>query len=142
VITSTTATGSEPAAGQRACRCGVSPRVATYPSSTDDPEAGDRSTAIEAVKPGPFESPIMQHLIVKGDPGIRKDAVIDYDGEEQVCFSIQRQGDYHGPDEVQLWCTIGTPDERERFEKRRYVQHWLDVDAVDADALDVVTTRG
>ena len=47
----------------------------------------------------------MQQLIVRGDPGIRKDAVIDYDGEEQVCFSIQRQGDYHGPEEVQLWCT-------------------------------------
>jgi hypothetical protein len=84
----------------------------------------------------------MQHLIVRGDPGIRKDAVIDYDGEEQVCFSIQRQGDYHGPDKVQLWCTIGTPDERESFEKRRYVPHWLDVDAVDADALDVVSARG
>ncbi|WP_049936919.1 HAH_0734 family protein [Haloplanus natans] len=84
----------------------------------------------------------MQQLIVRGDPGIRKDAVIDYDGEEQVCFSIQRQGDYHGPDEVQLWCTIGTPDEREAFEKRQYVPHWLGVDSVDADALDVIAPRG
>ncbi len=65
-----------------------------------------------------------------------------YDGEEQVCFSIQRQGDYHGPDEVQLWCTIGTPDEREAFEKRQYVPHWLDVDSVDADALSVIAPRG
>ncbi|MFB6107545.1 MAG: HAH_0734 family protein [Haloplanus sp.] len=84
----------------------------------------------------------MQQLIVRGDPGIRKGAVIDYGGEEQVCFSIQRQGDYHGPDEVQLWCTIGTEDEREAFEKRQYVPHWLDVDAVDADAVDVVRARG
>jgi hypothetical protein len=84
----------------------------------------------------------MQQLIVRGDPGIRKDAVIDYDGEEQVCFSIQRQGDYHGPEEVQLWCTIGTPDEREAFEKRQYVPHWLDVDSIDADALDVVSSLG
>ncbi len=100
------------------------------------------SPAIEAIKPGLAEATPMQQLIVRGDPGIRKDAVIDYDGEEQVCFAIQRQGDYHGPEEVQLWCTIGTPDEREAFEKRQYVPHWLDVDAVDADSLDVISARG
>jgi hypothetical protein len=80
----------------------------------------------------------MQHLIVIGDPDIRKGAVIEYDGEEQVCFAIQRQGDYHGPEEVQLWCTIGTPEERDAFEKRQYVSHWLDVDTVDAESVDVV----
>lgn len=84
----------------------------------------------------------MQHLIVQGDPGIRKEAVIEYDGTEQVCFSVQRQGDYHGPDEVQLWCLIGTEDERESYEKRRFVSHWLDVDTVDAEALDVVSAAG
>jgi hypothetical protein len=84
----------------------------------------------------------MKHLIVHGDPGIRKDAIINYDDEEQVCFSIQRQGDYHGPDEVQLWCVIGTEDEREAFDKREYVPHWLDVETVDADALDVVKAAG
>ncbi|XVH30708.1 HAH_0734 family protein [Haloferacaceae archaeon DSL9] len=83
----------------------------------------------------------MQYLIVRGDPGIRKDATINYDGKEQVCFSIQRQGDWHGPDEVQLWCTIGTEDEREAFEKREYVPHWLDVETIEADALDVVKAR-
>ncbi|WP_129114907.1 HAH_0734 family protein [Halegenticoccus tardaugens] len=83
----------------------------------------------------------MKCLIVRGDPGIRKGAVIDYDDEEQICFSIQRQGDYHGPEEVQLWCTIGTEDEREAFEKREYVPHWLDVETIDADALDVVKAR-
>jgi hypothetical protein len=84
----------------------------------------------------------MQHLIVHGDPGIRKNGVIEYDGEEQVCFAIQRQGDYHGPDEVQLWCTIGTEDERETFEKRQFVSHWLDVDSIDAEALTVVRAKG
>ena len=83
----------------------------------------------------------MQLLIVRGDPGIRKDAIIEYDGTEQVCFSIQRQGDYHGPDEVQLWCTIGTKSEREAFEKREYVPHWLDVDTIDAEALDVIKAK-
>jgi hypothetical protein len=83
----------------------------------------------------------MQVLIVHGDPGIRKGAVIEHDGEEQVCFAIQRQGDYHGPDEVQLWCTIGTEAEREDFEKRRFVPHWLDVDSIDAEALTVVNPR-
>ncbi|MFC4358577.1 HAH_0734 family protein [Halobium salinum] len=84
----------------------------------------------------------MQHLIVRGDPGIRKDAVIEYDDEEQVLFSVQRQGDFHGPDEVQLWCVIGTESERETFEKRQYVSHWLDVEAIDADALTVVKGKG
>jgi hypothetical protein len=84
----------------------------------------------------------MQHLIVHGDPGIRKNGVIEYDGEEQVCFAIQRQGDYHGPDEVQLWCIIGTEDERETFEKRQFVSHWLDVDSIDAEALTVVRSKG
>ena len=83
----------------------------------------------------------MQHLIVRGDPDIRKDAVIEYDGKEQICFTINRQGDYHGPDEVQLWCTIGTEDERETFAKQEYVPHFLDVDAIDAEALDVVRGR-
>lgn len=84
----------------------------------------------------------MQHLIVRGDPGVRKDSVINYDDEEQVLFSVQRQGDFHGPDEVQLWCVIGTESEREAFEKRQFVPHWLDVESIDADALDVVKGKG
>jgi hypothetical protein len=84
----------------------------------------------------------MKTLIVHGDPGIRKGAVIEYDGEEHVCYSIQRQGDYHGPDRVHLWCTIGTHDEAEAFEKRRYVPHWLDVETIEADALTVVKAKG
>lgn len=84
----------------------------------------------------------MQHLIVRGDPGIRKEAIIEWDGEEQVCFAISRQGDYHGPDEPHLWCTIGTEDERETFERREYVSHWLDVDAVDAEELTIIKAKG
>jgi len=84
----------------------------------------------------------MKKLIVHGDPGIRRDAVINLDGEEQIVFSVDRQGDWHGPDEVQLWCTIGAADERETFEKRQFVPHWLDVETRDAEALDVVKERG
>lgn len=80
----------------------------------------------------------MKRLIIHGDPGIRKDAVIEYDDGERVCFSISRQGDWHGPDEPQLWCVIGTEDEREDFEKRNYVPHFLDTESIDADALTVV----
>jgi len=83
----------------------------------------------------------MQKLIVRGDPGIRRGAVIEYDGKEQVVFGIDRQGDFHGPDEPQLWCTIGTEDEEATFERREYVPHWLDVDSVDAEVLDVVKDR-
>lgn len=84
----------------------------------------------------------MQHLIIRGDPGIRKDAVIEYDGEEVICFTIKKQGDWHGPDDVQLWCTIGTESERETFEKREYVPHWLEVDAIDADEVTVISAKG
>jgi len=80
----------------------------------------------------------MQKLIIHGDPGIRKNAVIDYDGDDVVCFAISRQGDWHGPDEPQLWCVIGTEDEREDFEKRNYVPHWLDTESVDAEAIDII----
>ncbi len=83
----------------------------------------------------------MQKLIIHGDPGIRKGAVIEYDGEEYVCFSIHRQGDWHGPDRPQLWCTIGAEDEQEAFERREYIPMHLDTEAVDADAIDVVKAR-
>ncbi len=84
----------------------------------------------------------MRHLVINGDPGIRKNAVIDYDGEEVVCFSVKRQGDWHGPDRVQLWCTVGSEDEREAYERREYVPMFLDVDRVEAEAVDVVRAKG
>ncbi len=96
----------------------------------------------EALNPASAEPPPMQRLIIHGDPGIRKDAVIEYDGEEYVCFGVSRQGEWHGPDRPQLWCTIGTEDEREDFEKRNFVPMHLDVDDVDPDEIEVVTAAG
>lgn len=84
----------------------------------------------------------MRNLIVHGDAGIRKDAVINYDDQEMICFSVARQGDYHGPNRVQLWCTIGTEDEREAFERREFIPMHLDVDTIDAADLDVVKAKG
>jgi len=84
----------------------------------------------------------MRHLVINGDPGIRKDAVINYDGEEVVCFSVKRQGDWHGPDRVQLWCTVGAEDERETYERREYVPMFLEVDRVEAEAVDVIHAKG
>jgi hypothetical protein len=84
----------------------------------------------------------MKKLIISGDPGIRKGARIRVDGEEYVCFSISRQGEWHGPDRVQLWCTIGTEDERETFERREYIAMHLDTESVDAETVDVVEPRG
>jgi hypothetical protein len=81
----------------------------------------------------------MKNLIVNGDPGkLRKDAVIEYDGQEYVCFSVKRQGDWHGPDRPQLWCTIGQEDEREAYERRQYIPMHLDTLSADADAVTVV----
>jgi len=83
----------------------------------------------------------VQKLIIRGDPGIRKGAVIEYDGEELVCFGINRNGDWHGPDRPQLWCTVGSPDEQEAYERRRYIPNHIDVDAVDAEAITVHEER-
>jgi hypothetical protein len=80
----------------------------------------------------------MQTLIIHGDPGIRKNAVIEVDGETLTCFGISRQGDWHGPDEPQLYCTVGSEDERETYERREYIPMHLDVRDVDADAVTVV----
>lgn len=84
----------------------------------------------------------MRKLIVRGDPGIRRDAVVEYGGEKLRVFAVQRQGAFHGPDEPQLWCTVGTEDEREQFEKRQFVPHWLDVESVDAEALTIRKSGG
>ncbi|MDJ1431133.1 HAH_0734 family protein [Halostagnicola sp. A-GB9-2] len=84
----------------------------------------------------------MKRLIIHGDPGIRKGAVIDYDGEELVCFGISRNGEWHGPEEVQLWCTVGAESEFDEFERREFLPHFLDVDRVDAEAVDVIRPKG
>jgi len=84
----------------------------------------------------------MRRLIVRGDPGIRKGAVVEYDGEELVCFQVTRNGDWHGPDDVQLWCVVGAEGEREDFQRRNYVPHFLDVETVDADDLTVRSEKG
>ncbi|MFC4436894.1 MULTISPECIES: HAH_0734 family protein [Natrialbaceae] len=83
----------------------------------------------------------MKRLIIHGDPGIRKGAIIEYEGEEVVCFAISRNGEWHGPEKVQLWCTVGTEDEFEDFEKRNFTPHFLDVDRADAEAVDVVRPK-
>ncbi len=80
----------------------------------------------------------MQKLIIRGDPGIRKGAVIEYDGTEYVCFGINRQGEWYGPDEIQLWCTIGEEDEKEAYERREYIPMHLDVDSADAEEITVI----
>lgn len=84
----------------------------------------------------------MKRLIIHGDPGIRKDAIVEVDGEEYVCFAVARQGEWHGPDEVQLWCTVGKADEKEDFDKRNFIPMHLDVVTVDAAAVDVIKSKG
>lgn len=83
----------------------------------------------------------MKRLIIRGDPGIRKGAVIEYDGDEYNCFSISRQGEWHGPSQVHLWCIIGTNDEREDFERRNYIPMHLDVDSIEAEDVRVIQPK-
>ncbi|WP_435097202.1 HAH_0734 family protein [Halarchaeum sp. P4] len=78
----------------------------------------------------------MKRLIIHGDPGVRNGAVIERDGDEKVLFGVTRNGDWHGPERVQLWCVMGDREEYEDYEKRNYIPHWLDVETVDAE--DVV----
>ncbi|MFC3957186.1 HAH_0734 family protein [Halovivax cerinus] len=82
----------------------------------------------------------MKQLIIHGDPGIRKDAVITVDGEEFVCFGINRMGEWHGPDRVQLWCTVGSEDERDAYDRRSYIPHFLDVEHYDESDVAVVAS--
>ncbi len=79
----------------------------------------------------------MKRLLIRGDPGIRKDDVIDYGEGAVVCFQVTRNGDWHGPSRPQLWCIVGPEEERERYESQRYIPHFLDTEAVDADGVSV-----
>lgn len=80
----------------------------------------------------------MKRLLIHGDPGIGKDDVIRTDEGEFVCFSVTRNGDWHGPSQVQLWCVVGDESERELFEGQRYIPHFLETEAVAADTVSVV----
>jgi hypothetical protein len=84
----------------------------------------------------------MKRLILNGNPGIRKGAIIEFDGAELTCFSVTRNGDYHGPERVQLSCVVGTPEEYETFQKREFIPHQLEVDSTDGDAVTVIKKRG
>ena len=84
----------------------------------------------------------MKRLIVHGNADLRKDGIINYDGKEQRAFSVSRNGEWHGPEDVQLWCIIGTEDEREAYVTRDFVPHFLDVESIDAEDLDVVQSKG
>ena len=83
----------------------------------------------------------MKKLIIRGDPGLRKGGRIEHDGEEYEVFAVARQGDWHGPDRVQLWCTIGKADEEETFQTQDYIPMHLDTENVDAEAVTVLRER-
>jgi len=84
----------------------------------------------------------MERLIIHGDADVRREGIVEVDGEEKHLFQVTRNGDWHGPDEVQLWCIAGDAEELEDYEKRNFVPHWLDVTAVDAEDVTVVKRAG
>jgi len=83
----------------------------------------------------------MKKLVINGDPGVRKGGVIEYDGEEWICFGVARQGEYHGPDRPQIRTTIGKEEERETYERRDYVPMHLDTESTSAEEIDVVRKK-
>lgn len=84
----------------------------------------------------------MERLIIRGDPGVRKEGIVEVDGDRLVLFQVTRNGDWHGPREVQLWCIAGTEDERETYVEQAYIPHFLDVRTVDAEDVEVVKRAG
>ncbi|MFB6137975.1 MAG: HAH_0734 family protein [Halobacteriaceae archaeon] len=84
----------------------------------------------------------MERLIIHGDPGVRKDGIVEVDGERRVLFQVTRNGDWHGPEEVQLWCIAGDEGEREAYDTQDYVPHFLDVTTVEAGDVEVVKRAG
>ncbi len=84
----------------------------------------------------------MKRLIIHGDPGIRKGGRIVHAGEEYRLFSVTRNGDWHGPEEVQLWCIIGADDEVQAFLHREFIPHFLETARVDAHEVEVIEERG
>jgi hypothetical protein len=84
----------------------------------------------------------MKRLIIHGDPGVRRDGVVEVDGERLVLFGVSQQGAWHGPDRIQLWCTVGDEDERDDYETQNYIPHFLDVQTVDAEDVEVIERSG
>ena len=57
-------------------------------------------------------------------------------------FRNQRSGRLARPGRAPALVYRGTEDEREAYDKREYVPHWLDVDTIDAEELDVIKAKG
>jgi hypothetical protein len=80
----------------------------------------------------------MKKLVINGDPGVRKGGVIEYDGEEWICFGVARQGEYHGPDRPQLRVTMGKEEDRETYERREYIPMHLDTESASGEEIEVI----
>lgn len=79
----------------------------------------------------------MKRLLIHGDAGVSQNDRIRYDGEEEVvCFQVNRNADWHGAHQVQLWCIVGDESERDRYDTQRYIPHFLDT--ISVDAADVI----
>lgn len=79
----------------------------------------------------------MKRLLIHGDPGVRKDDIIAVDSEEYVCFSVSRNGEWHGPSRPQLWCVVGDESEREIFDGQQYIPHFLETEATEASSVEI-----
>ncbi len=96
----------------------------------------------EALNGRVCEISVMKRVIINGDPGIRKGGIIQIDDDEFHCFSVTRNGDYHGPSRVQLWCVCGDAGEFEAFETRDFIPHFLETVSVDAEEVSVIREKG
>ena len=93
---------------------------------------------VDTLRNHEFDNSTMKRLLIHGDPGVRRDDVIEVDGETMICFSVTRNGQWHGPGTPQLWCVVGEEPERELYDRQQYIPHFLDTISTPADEITIV----
>tara|TARA_A100001037_G_scaffold288499_1_gene299202 strand:+ start:12981 stop:13226 length:246 start_codon:yes stop_codon:yes gene_type:complete len=79
----------------------------------------------------------MKRLLINGDIDLQKGTKIEYEEQELVCFSVTRNGDYHGPRRVQLSCIVGEIQEYSTFIEEEYIPHFLETESIDSEDVKI-----
>jgi hypothetical protein len=80
----------------------------------------------------------MKRLLINGDVGIKIGSRIEYQGQNFICFSVTRNGDYHGPRRVQISCIVGESEEYSIFINEEYTPHFLETLATECEEIKIV----
>jgi len=80
----------------------------------------------------------MKRLLINGDADLKKGTKIKYGDVELICFSVTRNGDYHGPRRVQLSCIVGDVNEYSTFIEEEYIPHFLETKSIESEDVKIV----